>query len=125
VNINEISGQIIDAGMAVHSELGPGLLENAYEACLGHELRTRGLRVLAQVPFPIVYRSVQIDVGYRIDLIVEDAVVVELKAVSQLIPVHEAQLLSYLRLSRHALGLLINFHELHLKNGIRRLVNNL
>jgi GxxExxY protein len=109
----------------VHSALGPGLLESAYEACLAHELRQGGLTVATQVSIPIAYRGVSVDVGYRADLIIDDGVIVELKAVSKLAPIHEAQLLSYLKLSGIHLGLLINFHEQHLRNGIRRLVNHL
>jgi len=119
------TGQVVDGAIRVHSALGPGLLESAYEACLAHELRKRGLGVRTQVPLPIVYDGVRIDLGYRIDLLVDDAVVVELKAVTRLHPIHEAQLLSYLKLSGHRVGLLINFHSLHLRDGIRRMVNNL
>lgn len=123
--INDRSGQVVDAAMRVHSALGPGLLEGAYEACLARELRQRGLRVLAQVPLPVVYEGARIELGYRADLLVDDAVVVELKAVAKLLPIHEAQLLSYLKLSGHRVGLLINFHALHLKDGIKRMVNQL
>jgi len=119
------TGQVVDGAIRVHSALGPGLLESAYEACLAHELRKRGLGVRTQVPLPIVYDGVRIDLGYRIDLLVDDAVVVELKAITRLHPIHEAQLLSYLKLSGHRVGLLINFHSLHLRDGIRRMVNNL
>ncbi len=125
MNINDISGQVVDAAMRVHSALGPGLMESAYEGCLVHELRKRGLKVAAQVELPVVYEGVFIDVGYRIDLLVEDAVIVELKAVDKLAPIHEAQLLTYLKLSGKKLGLLINFNVLHLKDGIKRMVNNL
>lgn len=125
MNINEVSGSVVDAAMKVHTALGPGLLESAYEACLLHELRKRGRRVSAQMILPIVYDGVKIDVGYRIDLLVEDVVVVELKAVEKLLPIHEAQLLSYLKLGSYKLGLLINFHVLHLKDGVKRMVNNL
>ena len=123
--INDRSGQVVDAAMRVHSALGPGLLEGAYEACLAYELRQRGLRVLAQLPLPVVYEGVRIELGYRVDLLVDDAVVVELKAVAKLLPIHEAQLLSYLKLSEYRVGLLNNFHVLHLKDGIKRMVNNL
>jgi len=125
MELNEISGQIVDAAMKVHTALGPGLLENAYEACLEHELGKRGLRVKRQVLLPVVYDGVQIDLGYRLDLLVEDTVIVELKAADRIAPIHEAQLLSYLRLSGKKLGLLINFNVLHLKDGIRRMVNGL
>ncbi len=125
VNINEISGHIGDAAMKVHTALGPGLLESAYEGCLFHELSRRGLRVTKQVGLPVVYEGVQIDVGYRIDLLVEDLVIVEIKSVEALAPVHEAQLLTYMKLSGRKLGLLINFNVLHLKDGIKRRVMGL
>lgn len=125
MDINQVSGTVVDAAMKVHSALGPGLLESTYEACLVHELRKRGLKVATQVSLPVAYDGVRIDVGYRIDLLVADAVVVELKAIDALLPIHQAQLLSYLKLSGNKLGLLINFNVLHLKNGIRRMVNHL
>jgi GxxExxY protein len=125
MELNQISGQIVDAAMKVHTALGPGLLESAYEVCLAHELRKRGLKVLTQVTLPVVYDGVEIDAGYRLDLLVEDAVIVELKAVANVLPIHEAQLLSYLKLSGCKLGLLINFHVLHLKDGIKRIVHKL
>jgi len=124
-DVNEVSGIAVDAAMRVHTALGPGLLESAYEACLLHELGKRGLKVLSQVALPVVYDGVKIDVGYRIDLLIEDVVVVELKAVEKLLPIHEAQLLSYLKLGGNKLGLLINFNVLHMKDGIKRMVNNL
>ncbi|HTQ38651.1 MAG TPA: GxxExxY protein [Pirellulales bacterium] len=123
-DINAVSGMIIDAAMKVHSRLGPGLLESAYEACLRFELSRRGLKVESQVPLPIEYDGITIEVGYRLDLVVEKQVIVELKAVEELHPIHQAQLLSYLKLSDMKVGLLINFHALHLKDGIKRLVNN-
>ena len=125
MHVDEISGQIVDAAIKVHSALGPGLLESAYEACLAYELRKRGLRVLVQHPLPVVYDGVRLDVGYRMDMLVEDTVVVDLKAVAKVLPVHEAQLLSYLKLSDRKVGLLINFHVLHLRDGIKRMVNEL
>jgi len=125
VHVNEVSGQIVDAAMCVHSALGPGLLESAYQGCLVHELRKRGLEVRSQVILPVVYDGVTIDVGYRIDLEVAGSVIVELKAVEKLLPLHQAQLLSYLKLSGMRVGLLINFNVLHLRDGIRRLVNRL
>ena len=115
----------MDAAMQVHSALGPGLLESAYQTCLAYELRNRGFRVRAQHPMPIVYRDVRIDIGYKADLLVDDVVVVELKAVAKVLPIHVAQLLSYLKLSGFRVGLLINFHALHLKDGITRMVNDL
>mgnify|MGYP003578666573 CR=1 FL=1 len=122
--LNTITGQIIDAAMKVHSALGPGVLESAYHACMRYELRKRGLRVRSQVKLPIVYDGVRIDAGYRIDLLVEECVLVELKAVTTRLPVHTAQLLSYLKLGDYRVGLLLNFHEQHMKDGIERLVND-
>ncbi len=122
--INSITDRSISAAIAVHRELGPGLLESAYEACLVYELIQHGLSVERQKSVPVTYRGVKIDCGYRIDLLVEDKVVVELKAVERLEPIHEAQLLSYLKLSGYQIGLLINFNVRMLKQGIRRLVNN-
>jgi len=123
VRLNKVSGVIVDASIAVHSVLGPGLLESAYEACLLHELRKRGLHVEAQVPLPVVYESVHLEVGYRIDLLVENAIVIELKACEAIAPVHRVQLLSYLRLSGKPLGLLLNFHVALMKDGIVRMRN--
>jgi GxxExxY protein len=100
-------------------------LESAYEACLAYELRSEGLKVLTQVPLPLVYREVRLDAGYRLDLLVEDLVVIEIKAVDALVAIHQAQVISYLRLSGKKLGILINFNSLHLRDGIRRVVNGL
>lgn len=108
--------------MKIHAMLGPGLLESAYEACLAQELANRGFRVQRQVGLPIVYEGRKLELGYRIDLLVEQLVIVEVKCVEAIHPVHQAQLLSYLRLSGKQVGLLINFHVAHLKDGIRRLV---
>ena len=125
MDINAISGEIVDAAMKVHSALGPGLLESAYEGCLLYELHKRDLKAVSQVELPVIYEDVRINVGYRIDILVEDAVIVELKAVDQILEIHKAQLLSYLKLSDKRLGLLINFHVTRLKNGIVRLANDL
>ena len=122
--VNEVSGHVVDSSMKVHTTLGPGLLENVYETCLSYELRKRGFKVLTQLPLPVAYDGVQIEVGYRLDILVNDVVIVEVKAVTRVLPIHEAQLLSYLKLSGKQVGLLINFHEPHLRDGIRRLVNN-
>ncbi|MDQ1728047.1 MAG: hypothetical protein QOD33_172 [Pyrinomonadaceae bacterium] len=122
MNNNEISGAVVDSAMKVHSALGPGLLESAYGICLTHELVKRGFKVRTKVPLPVVYDTVKLDAGYRLDLLVEDTVVVELKAVEALAPIHQAQILSYLKLSGKPIGLLINFHSLHLKDGIKRFV---
>jgi len=119
----EISHAVITAAMRVHSELGPGLLESAYTACLQHELKKARLKVDAQVGLPVVYDGVKLDLGYRIDLLVEDLVIVELKSVDAIAPVHQAQIISYLKLSGRSLGLLINFNVAHLKDGIKRFVN--
>jgi len=125
MELNEISGYIVEAAMRVHTVLGPGLLENAYEACLKHELLKRGLNVQQQVALPVMYDDTKIDLGYRLDLLVEQEVIVELKAVEKVMPLHEAQLLSYLKLGHKKLGLLINFNVVHLKNGIKRMVEGL
>jgi len=124
-HINQVSGAVVDAAMKVHTALGPGLLESAYASCLAYELRRRGHQVAVQASVPVVYDGLRIDVGYRIDLLVDDVVVVELKAVDTLAPIHEAQLLTYLKLSGKKVGLLINFNVLHLKDGIKRMVNGL
>jgi GxxExxY protein len=121
--VNRITGAVISAAMKVHSDLGPGLLESAYEACLAHELRKRRLEVAQQVGLPVIYDSDRIELGYRIDLIVEGLVVVEIKCVEAINPVHQAQLLSYIRLSGRHIGLLINFHVAHLRDGIKRMVD--
>lgn len=123
MELNDITGQIVDAAMKVHTKLGPGLLESAYEACLAYELRQRGLQVATQVALPIRYEGVELDAGYRLDLLVESQVIVELKAVEKMIPLYDAQLLSYLKLSGHKIGLLINFNVVRLKDGLRRLAN--
>jgi GxxExxY protein len=122
--LNGITGQIVDAAMKVHTALGPGLLESAYQACLAYELRKRGLRVTTQVPVPVIYEQVQVEIGYRADLLVEERVIVELKAIERLAEVHEAQLQTHLKFGGFKVGLLINFHEHHLKDGIRRRVNS-
>ena len=123
--LNEITEEVIGAAIAVHRTLGPGLLESAYEACLAYELAERGLAFERQKGLPVTYRGVKVDCGYRIDLLAEGLVVVELKAVDRLDPIHEAQLLSYLKLSGCRVGLLIIFNVKMLKQGIRRMVNDL
>ena len=120
--INKITEIIIGAAIAVHRELGPGLLESAYEACLAYELTERGLIVERQKALPVKYKDVKLDCGYRIDLLVEKKIIIELKAVQKIEPIFESQLLSYLKLSSCTVGLLINFNAKMLKNGIRRLV---
>lgn len=121
---DKISGEVIGAAIDVHREIGPGLLESAYEQCLCHELLLRGLTFERQVPLPAKYKGVRLDCGYRMDVVVEDAVLVELKTVEELLPVHDAQLLTYLKLSGCQLGLLMNFNVPVLKDGLKRIVNN-
>ena len=119
-----VASEILNAAFAAHTALGSGLLESAYEACLLHELRKRGLRCARQVVLPIEYDGERIDAGFRLDVLVEDVVIVEIKAVEQIVPVHEAQLLTYLKLSKITLGFLINFNVTHLRDGIKRIVLN-
>ncbi len=118
-----VTGEIISASLRVHSLLGPGLLESAYRLCLAHELKQRGVQVQSEIPVSVNYDGLVIDVGYRIDLLVEACVIVELKTVRKLMPVHHAQLLSYLRMSKLSTGLLINFHVARLRDGIKRVAN--
>lgn len=120
---HEISGAVITAAMKVHTTLGPGLLESVYEACLAFELRTMGFLVEGQVALPVVYETIKLEAGYRIDILVADLVVVEVKSVDALAPVHHAQTLTYLKLSGKSLALLINFNTAHLKDGIKRYVH--
>lgn len=122
---NAIGKMILDAAFRVHSAVGPGLLEKAYETCLAYELRTAGLNVKTQTALPLVYKGLKIDVACRLDLLVNDLVVIELKSVDALAAIHQAQLISYLKLSKKKLGLLINFNVVHLRDGIKRVVNNL
>jgi GxxExxY protein len=119
----DIGRRILGGVMRVHSGLGPGLLESAYEACLAYELAGEGLDVQRQVPLPLQYRDVKLDCGYRLDLVVDGLVVLELKVVDELNNVHFPQLLSYLRLGNYRLGYLLNFNVQHMKNGIKRIVN--
>jgi GxxExxY protein len=125
MKINDVTGVVVNAAMKVHTALGPGLLERTYQTCLAHELRKRGLVVETEVPMPVVYDGVVTELGYRLDLLVESEVVVEVKAVSQLLPVHRHQLLTQLKFSKKSVGLLFNFHEHHLKDRIVRYANNL
>lgn len=122
--LNELSRRVLGASIQVHAALGPGLLESAYEACLEHELRGLGLQVERQKTLPIRYRDVIVDPGYRIDPMVESRILLEIKAVRQLIPIHHAQLLTYLKLSGVHLGFLLNFNVSRLKDGITRLVHD-
>lgn len=119
------SNKVIAAALRVHSALGPGLFEEVYKVCLRHELTEAGLKVFAEVDLPVVYSGVQLDIGYRIDLLVEDSLILELKSVENLASVHKAQLLTYLKLARKSVGLLLNFNTTHLRHGIVRVVNSL
>ena len=121
---DRLTDEIIGSAIEVHRSLGPGLLESAYETCLAYELGQRGINVERQKSLPVMYREVKLEAGYRLDLLVDGLVIVEVKAVDHLLPIHHAQLISYLRLSGCSLGFLINFNVKLLKNGIRRLVNN-
>jgi GxxExxY protein len=122
MSADELSHEIIKAALKVHSALGPGLLESAYRGCLAHELRKAEFTVETEVLLPVVYDGVKLDFGYRIDMLVNDLVIVELKAVEEISRVHVAQTLSYMKLGKKQLGLIINFHVSHLKDGIKRLV---
>ena len=119
---NEISHEIIGAAIEVHRLLGPGLLESAYEECLSKELALRDLQIQRQKPIPLVYKDVKLECGYRLDLLVENSVIVEIKSIETFAPIHEAIMLTYLRLSGHRLGLLINFNVNVLKDGIKRYI---
>jgi GxxExxY protein len=123
MEINDITGEIVSAAMKVHSALGPGLFESTYQVCMRHDLQNKGLRVVHEHALPIIYGDLRIESGYRVDLLVEDTVIVELKSVAQLLPLHQAQLLAYLKLSRRPVGLLINFNVPHLRHGIKRMAN--
>lgn len=122
---NEISFKVIGAALSIHKSIGPGLLESAYENALAYDLKEMGLDVMQQVPMPFIYKKVKQEVGYRIDLLVNNKIIIEIKAVEALVPVHYAQLLTYLKLSDLKLGLLINFNSKILKDNIHRIVNNL
>ena len=123
-SFKEVTEQVIGACIEIHKQLGPGLLESAYEECLCYELSTAGIRFERQKPLPVKYKSVNLDCGYRLDLVIEGKIILELKTVEHLLPIHEAQLLTYLKLSGLTLGLLINLNVPVLKNGIKRIANN-
>ena len=120
--VNLLSNRIIGAAIEVHKALGPGLLESTYEACLYHELNLQGIQIQRQVPLPIKYKGLELEIGYRLDLLIEDLIIVELKAVECIEPIHEAQLMTYLRLTGLWLGLLLNFNVPVLRHGIKRIV---
>ena len=122
--LDKLTEKIIGCAIAVHRALGPGLLESAYEECVCFELNQAGIKFERQVPLPVAYKSVKLDCGYRMDVVVDSSVILEIKAVERIIPVHEAQLLSYLKLHNKRVGLLMNFHVPVLKNGLKRIVNS-
>ena len=124
-DLNALSRSVLDSAFEVHTQLGPGLLESTYAACLLAELAARGIETKAQHPLPVIYRNLKPEAGYRIDILVENNLILELKSVDAIIPVHRAQLLTYLKLSGLRLGLLLNFNTVHLKEGVVRLVNGL
>jgi len=125
VDIEEIASKIVSASIKVHTALGPGLLESAYQKCMKYELNNEGLRIECEVILPIKYEDIKIDAGYRIDMIVEDSIIIEHKTVEKLLPVHEAQLLTYLKMKNCKLGFLLNWNVPRMKYGIKRMVNNL
>ena len=122
--INQTTEKIIGCAISVHRVLGSGLFESAYEECLCYEFSQTNLKFERQVPLPVIYKNVKLDCGYRMDIVVEDSVIIEIKAIEKILPVHEAQLLSYLKLYNKKLGLLLNFHVPVLKNGMKRIANN-
>ena len=119
----EVTKMILDAAFKVHSALGPGLLESVYETCLLHELKSNNFRIENQLSLPVVYEDITVDSGLRLDLMVENCVIVEIKAVENIIPLYHAQILTYLKLTKKRIGLLINFNTIHLRDGIRRIIN--
>jgi GxxExxY protein len=125
MDIEEIARKIVNAAINVHTALGPGLLESAYQKCIAYQLKKDGLNVECEVLLPITYDKINIDAGYRIDMIVESAVIVENKTVEKLMPIHEAQLLTYLKMKNHKLGFLLNWNVPRMKDGIKRMVNHL
>ena len=122
--IDKFSNEIIGSAINVHKELGPGLLESAYEACLCHEFTLKNIHFERQLALPVKYKSVKLDCGYRLDILVEDLIIVELKTVEEIMPIHTAQVLTYLKLSDKRLGIILNFNVPVLKDGIKRIVNN-
>jgi GxxExxY protein len=120
MNINDITREIIGCAIEVHKSLGPGLLESAYEECLAFEMTKKGLSIKRQQPTPVIYKEIKLECGYRIDILVENCIVIELKVVDAIIPIHEAQILTYMKFAKMKIGLLINFNVTVLKNGIKR-----
>jgi GxxExxY protein len=122
MNIEEVFKRVLDCSFEVHTELGPGLLESVYEQCLYYELMQSGLKVEKQIPLPLTYKDIRLDAGYRIDLLVENSIIVEIKSIDALAEIHLAQILTYMKLSSCKLGLLVNFNVKHLKDGIKRVI---
>lgn len=122
MRFDSASNQVIGCALEVHRNLGPGLLESAYEQCLAYEMKSAGIPFTLQHPLPVEYKSIKLDCGYRIDILIEDSLIVELKSVDKILPIHQAQLLTYMKLARISVGLLINFNVKYLKDGIRRMV---
>jgi GxxExxY protein len=125
MDIESIAGKIVAAAMRVHTALGPGLLESAYQRCMKYDLQQEGSQVMCEVILPIVYRGISIDAGYRIDMIVDNCIIIEHKTVERLLPIHEAQLLTYLKMKNCRLGFILNWNVPRMKDGIKRMVNNL
>jgi GxxExxY protein len=125
MDIEEIATQIVDAAIKIHKSLGPGLLESTYQACMLHELRRRGLKVECEIPQPIFYEGVTIDAAYRLDMLVEDCVIIENKTVENILPIHQAQLLTYMKLRGCKLGFILNWKVIQMRAGIKRMVNHL
>ena len=124
MDFDPLSNRVINAALKVHSALGPGLFEEVYKACLRHQLSVDGLKVFAEVGLPVIYNGVELDIGYRIDLLIEDSLIIELKSVETILPLHKAQLLTYLKLAHKQVGLLLNFNSEHLRHGIVRIINS-
>ena len=122
MEFDELSNQVIGCALEVHRNLGPGLLESTYEQCLAYEMKAAGMAFKLQYPLPVQYKSIKLDCGYRIDLLVNEAIIVELKSVDKILPIHQAQLLTYMKLADISIGLLINFNVKYLKDGIKRMV---
>ncbi len=122
MEFEEISHRVIGCGIEVHKELGPGLLESTYKHCFSHELNLQGIPHRIEEPVTVLYKGIEVECGYRIDILVDERLVVELKSVSELLPIHEAQLLTYMRLAKKPVGLLMNFNEIRLRDGIKRMV---
>ena len=122
MEFDRLSNQVIGCALEVHRNLGPGLLESAYEQCLAYEMKVAGMRFKLQHPLPVEYKGIKLDCGYRIDILIDDSVIVELKSVDKILPIHQAQLLTYMKLAGISIGLLINFNVKYLKDGIKRMV---